>query len=210
MAARTFTLLTYVDDVLTNATSATVAVKRKADGVEVLAATAMTNTGAGTYTYASSDLFTVGVPYITTFTWVVAGATYSFEDDFVQAGSATVCTTDFLDDLGAAAVDPCHGFGGPVTVKRIVKGAMNTTTGVRAESATTYSVDAVRGEITTSRRGETTIETCVIAFRKIDVAGLDASEGWRIVDADAFEWEVVAVEFKVDRRILEAECRRAA
>lgn len=109
-------------------------------------------------------------------------------------------TKTFSTEIAAVIADCVTAFGQPITLKRVVAGALsaNSNRVKRDETYVSYSVNAIRGRLSQSRLGDAMATQGQYSIMLSDLTNDIPAIGWRIVD-NGNEREVVRVEVAADR-----------
>jgi hypothetical protein len=118
------------------------------------------------------------------------------------------------DDMVADAAEFVAEFGRSRTYRKVVKGAMNTTTGKRAETTTdtTITMHRTKPEMLTEfgdgsrRRGRRC--TFQMTAAALAAASITPDTNDRIVDSDLAVWQVEELEHRMDGALVVLTCRR--
>lgn len=133
----------------------------------------------------------------------------------IVRGTATnnsTATRTTLNGHAQMMTDIIRAFGVPVTLRRVVVGAFNTSTGQRATTTNDYSVSAQRGGMREGRisagAGSSDVRERLYVVNRADVTGLNiANEGWQLVD-EGVEYEITDVDRSVDDDSMDLTVRR--
>ena len=108
-----------------------------------------------------------------------------------------------MASLNAACDD---AFGCSVTISRNVKGALNTSTGVRANTTTNTSATALRGRSRVEGEGKSRIETVMYRVTASQLAFTPDTDD-KLIDG-AMTFTIGRVEPSVDRTTMDCTCSR--